>query len=192
MLFTNVRFLLFFTALHIIGQISSQNKPVVQSPRWGMRSQHSVHSTVKRDTLQSRAWIEGFIHERRTQSDWNDSFQLVEAVVNDAPGFERVSYRLHDKVKLHFPDGSKVIVRCHSAHLNGEVGDVVVAMDNEGRVYVNFSHICGGMIRFYDSAVSIDGEGKVEMPLDSDTFFRKFRCDTDDEGWEFWGETKQQ
>ena len=49
-------------------------------------------------------------------------------------------------------------------------------MTNEGKTYVNYGHICGGLIHFY----AISGE----IPKSSNDFFTHFLSDTDDLKWQ--------
>ncbi len=181
-----VRFLLFYAAILSCCGAVSQGRPVVFGPFKGMRSLDNGHTSVMRDTIKAKAWIEAMVREMRGQEVFCSDCRIAEPAINDAAGFERISYRLRDHVQLAFSNGSKVEVRCHSSHQDPEVGDVTLAMDTEGLVFVNFSHICGGIVQFYDSNFSGEPGGKPVLPKDAGTFFSKYLCDTDDAGWELW------
>ena len=146
---------------------------------------HIYHKTVQAGTqnhggkatinLEKRqAWMENAIQNLNNN-----------AKVYDAPviGLEKVEledlyylgYRLQGAGKIRFEDGSWIRMMSNSAHHNGEVGDIVLAIDQNGDYYINEGHICGGIINF------VCGK-KIDLS-NSNQFFKNFKCDTDKKEW---------
>jgi hypothetical protein len=55
------------------------------------------------------------------------------------------------------------------------VGDLTLAIDNHGKIYLNEGHICGGIIHFIIN-------DKIAVKAASD-FIQHFISDTDDQYW---------
>jgi len=68
-----------------------------------------------------------------------------------------------------------VYVVSNSSHERPEVGDIVLAIDSQGRIYQHDGHVCGGIINFR----SVD----LDVPATSDDFFLKFTDDVAELPW---------
>lgn len=47
-----------------------------------------------------------------------------------------------------------------SSHQNASIGDVILAISDKGRVYVNDGHVCGGIVHFQSSSLLKPGSFK--------------------------------
>jgi hypothetical protein len=117
-----------------------------------------------------KEWIEKNIVKLQK----NNELKLVkplEPSINSAPEFTAISYRLNGDSRIQCSGGEWIFFRLHSMHENSEVGDVCLAITNKGKVFVNYEHICGGMVHFIDKTTKI--------PQDANDFFARFSSDTD-------------
>ena len=92
--------------------------------------------------------------------------------------FYRVGYRLIEKGMIKFEDGSYIKLMSTSAHAISEIGDITLAVDAQGRVYINQGHICGRIIHF--------NTHEKGLTLSAATFLKNFTSDTDDEPWQLY------
>lgn len=92
--------------------------------------------------------------------------------------FYKASYRLIEKGVINFEDGGYIKLMSTSAHSIAEIGDITLALNEDGEVYVNQGHICGGIIHF-----ETRDRGKTQAALD---FLNSFQSDTDDEPWQLY------
>jgi hypothetical protein len=71
-----------------------------------------------------------------------------------------------------FPNGDNLYFLVHSGHENESIGDLSLAIDQQGRLYKNEGHVCGGLIHFYTTE-----KGSLET---ADNFIHNMKSDTDD------------
>jgi hypothetical protein len=62
-----------------------------------------------------------------------------------------------------------------SAHQTKDIGDITIALNEKGEVYINQGHICGGIIHFKTH--------KRGLTKTSSSFLKHYNSDTDDESW---------
>jgi hypothetical protein len=96
--------------------------------------------------------------------------------------FYQASYRLIEKGIINFNDGSYVKLMSTSAHAISEIGDITLAVDEQGSVYINQGHICGRIIHF--------NTHQKGLALSAETFLKNFTSDTDDEPWQLYRGSK--
>lgn len=94
--------------------------------------------------------------------------------------FYQASYRLIEKGMIIFDDGSYVKLISTSAHAISEIGDITLAVNELGDVYINQGHICGRIIHFRVH--------QKKLTLTAGIFFDHFSSDTDDEPWQLYTE----
>jgi hypothetical protein len=102
--------------------------------------------------------------------------QIIEKQVTEMEGFYQAGYRVQGSGYISFDNGEWIYLVSNSAHDNEKVGDITIAVDNRGRMYLNEGHVCGGIIHFITN-------DKTETET-GDGFFRHFISDTDNRGWE--------
>jgi hypothetical protein len=105
----------------------------------------------------------------------NKNLQVIESREIVLEDYYQHSYRLIEEGYVEFSDGSCLCMITNSSHRDPYVGDLTLAMDREGRMYINQGHICGEIIHFII-------EEKLEIKS-SEEFLRYFVSDTDDSGW---------
>jgi hypothetical protein len=100
----------------------------------------------------------------------------IEPRVVDMEDLFMVSYRLENQEGcVTFPNGDWIYMIAHSSHDSKLIGDITLAIDNRGRLFMNEGHVCGGIIHFYtDSEMELNG---------ADDFFGHFLSDCDDCRW---------
>lgn len=83
--------------------------------------------------------------------------------------------RLNGKGKLMLENDQWIAMKSHSSHDSKDIGDITVAIENTGRIYISEGHICGGLISF-----AFVGK---EIRYDTDFFFNHFKSDTESAPW---------
>jgi hypothetical protein len=100
--------------------------------------------------------------------------------VTDIEDYQSTSYRVSSKTLIRCTNGDYIIIQPHSSHQDTGIGDVSIAVSNTGGKWVNYSHICGGIIHFksYDT----------DLPRSSADFFQRFKGEDDHgkDGWVRW------
>lgn len=89
--------------------------------------------------------------------------------------FYQKSYRLLKSGCITFDDGVTIFLQSFSSHDDNTHLDLTIALDSNGRVFLNRGHVCGGIINFItNNKLDITGV---------DDFFRDYVSDTDDQPW---------
>lgn len=91
-------------------------------------------------------------------------------------GIKGASYRVVGDGLIEMGTGGWVYIRLSSSHDHPEAGDIILAVDDQGRMYENKAHVCGRIVHF--AAI------EKESAADPDDFFTRFFSDIDRFGWE--------
>jgi hypothetical protein len=110
---------------------------------------------------------------RDTKNSDIDHVLVMNELVHE--DYYQASYRLIDKGLIKFEDGSYLKLMSTSTHTHKDIGDITLAVNQQGDVYINQGHICGRIIHF--------NTNQKELALTSATFLKNFTSDTDDEPW---------
>lgn len=150
-----------------------QNK--IRFARSYFKSHVEVHGkTVSIDLKKRDAWIAQQIKNLSVRHiDTAYTIMTMRELIHEH--FYQASYRLIDKGMIKFEDGSYLKMISTSSHTRSDIGDVTVAINEKGDVYINQGHICGRIIHF-----NTHQRDKVKTAAD---FITHFTCDTDDEPW---------
>jgi hypothetical protein len=135
-------------------------------------SQHGNLNVVI-ESVQKR-WIDHKIKEFR-QLDWDQIAPVSLPEEQSFDGFYQLSYRIQGEGIIHFSDGSWVYLISNSIHDNQEIGDITLAIDSDGKAFVNYGHVCGGLIHFITN--------KEYSFIDTGIFFEHFLGDADYTPW---------
>lgn len=111
----------------------------------------------------------------------HDSLQLMdlaEPKISSTPEFNRISYRIINKGKIHCSGGEWIYITMHSIHEDKEIGDICLAISDKGKLFVNYGHVCGGIVHFIDKSAKI--------PEDANDFFDRFVSDINEDKWVKW------
>lgn len=119
-------------------------------------------------------WVQQTLTYLADPSNTNE-FKRMEWKETHQEGNYQKSTRLVQNGILYFQDGSYLKMIAHSAHENPEIGDITLAMDSGGRMYVNTGHVCGGIIHFITH--------KKLSNCRIRHFVKHFVSDTDDQRW---------
>lgn len=76
---------------------------------------------------------------------------------------------------ITFPNGDSLFFLVHSGHEQESIGDLTLAIDQQGRLYLNEGHVCGGLIHFYSNE-----KGSLETV---NNFILYMKSDTDDKSF---------
>jgi hypothetical protein len=79
---------------------------------------------------------------------WFKSPQLALDKVDIDNGDTFYKCKFKDSLILTVPSREKILLYPHSSHQSKEIGDLTVAICEDGRVFLHFGHICGGFISF--------------------------------------------
>ncbi len=135
------------------------------------------HSSVKVIENKRIIWVNNMIDSINIISD-SEEIEISIPTITDIQDSKMISYRIYQKGKIVFPDGKFIVLVLHSAHGDPEIGDVALAVQKDGFVYINFGHVCGEMVHFVNYS--------TEIPVSAIDFFKSFISDTDDEKWKKW------
>ena len=135
---------------------------------------YSDHVTTIIDKKKQDTWIN---QKMLWMSDSLDigNLEFTEPNIIDIPDLQKVSYKIKSCQNIQMLDSSHVSICVHSAHQDPEIGDVCIGKTSENVYFVNYGHVCGGLINFERMALSI--------PNDSLDFFNSFVSDTDGHTW---------
>jgi hypothetical protein len=122
-------------------------------------------------------WITETV-EHLKATDSLQLLQLTEPQINSTAEYKRISYRIIKQGRIQCSGGESVYITLHSAHDNKEIGDVCIGLSDRGKIFVNFDHVCGGVINFKDNSAT--------LPKDASDFFDRFVSDIDQEKWVIW------
>lgn len=126
------------------------------------------------DEEKRNKWIQEAAEKLKSTKNVDNYQQLVMNELTHED-FYQASYRLIDSGMIKFDDGSYLKLKSTSTHSMAEIGDITLAVDRHGDVYINQGHICGGIIHF-------NTHQKDVARTDVD-FLKYFQSDTDDEQW---------
>ncbi|HMR90252.1 MAG TPA: hypothetical protein PKD51_18950 [Saprospiraceae bacterium] len=103
------------------------------------------------------------------------TLEYADPNIIDIPDLQKVSYKIKTCQNLQMINKEIITICVHSAHNDPDVGDVCMGKTSKNIFFVNFGHVCGGLINFESFSLS--------LPLDSIEFFNNFVSDTDGQGW---------
>ncbi len=137
-------------------------------------AQHN--ETTVNKTIQKK-WILETIKDLK-KKDSLQFLELTEPKIISNPDNNRISYRIIKKGRIQCSGGDWIYITMHSMHENKEIGDVCIGISNNGETFVNYSHVCGGIVHFIDKSVTI--------PEDANDFFNRFISDANEQKWVKW------
>ncbi|HLO53301.1 MAG TPA: hypothetical protein VK169_03380 [Saprospiraceae bacterium] len=126
------------------------------------------------DELKRKTWIDETVDSLMNKNEDDFPKLVMNELIHE--DFYKASYRLLEKGVINFKDGGYLKLMSTSAHSIAAIGDITLAVNEIGEVFVNLGHICGGIIHF-----ETHDKGKTQAALD---FLNSFRSDTDDESWQ--------
>lgn len=127
--------------------------------------------------LKQKAWIDLKILELISLLD-DENIPITVPNVIDIPDLKKLSYKIFNQSKIVLNDTEGLIISCHSVHEDPEIGDVTIGLSSSRLVFVNYGHVCSGVINFENYSLN--------LPNDSPSFFNNFVSDTDGEKWHKW------
>jgi hypothetical protein len=134
---------------------------------------NAQHDNSEVDVAIQKKWIENTIKEL-TNNDSLSSFELTHATINSNPGYERTTFRIKGETRIQCGN-DWIYFKPHSAHENELVGDLCIAITNGNKIFVNYEHICGGIIHFIKK--------NDTLPKNAIEFFKTFVSDTNGKEW---------
>jgi hypothetical protein len=135
---------------------------------------YSDHVTALIDIKKQEIWINQKMLCMRDTLDVA-TLEYAEPNIINIPDLQKVSYKIKSCQNIQMLDSSHVSICVHSAHQDPKIGDVCIGKTSENVYFVNYGHVCGGLINFERMALSI--------PNDSLDFFNSFVSDTDGHTW---------
>jgi hypothetical protein len=168
--------LLFGNPTYIFGQNDTLSK--IRPFGFGLSQKYfSSHNKSLVKSSKQKKWIKSAIKSMKSLP-FESNIEVCQPHTVDIPDYQKISYRIQDCRKVSFLNGDTVLICLHSVHQDPKVGDVSIAMDSKNNVYVNFGHICGGLINFERMS--------LVPPQNMADFTENFVSDTDDEKWKKW------
>lgn len=132
---------------------------------------------LKVNKEKQNVWIRNTV-DSLISTKLDENFDILSHHLTELDEYKMISYRVNKSGKLLFHGGEYCIIYVHSAHEDPEIGDVSVALTMDGIIYINFGHVCGGIIHFVHMS--------TDIPKKPAEFFDVFSSDTDDEKWNRW------
>jgi hypothetical protein len=140
-----------------------------------LKSHYELHGKkAVVDDKKRNEWISKTVDSLMLKNESDFPCLVINELVHE--DFYQASYRLIKKGMIKFEDGSYVKMVSTSAHATTEIGDITLAVNERGDVYVNQGHICGTIIHF--------NTHQKGLTRTAATFLRDFSSDTDDEQWQ--------
>jgi len=137
------------------------------------------HLESPADPKAQKRWIKQTAKEIQHDQRLLDTEEIMPEIT-DIPEYQSTSYRITAKSLIRCSNDDILVIQPHSSHQDEKIGDVSIAVTGSGKVWVNYSHICGGIIHFknYDTA----------LPTSSADFFQRFKGEDDHgkDGWVRW------
>jgi hypothetical protein len=84
-------------------------------------------------------------------------------------------YRINKAGLIQFNSKEWVYVTLHSQHDDDAIGDLAIAIDQNGKYYYHLGHVCGETVRYQAATTNILNSSK--------DFFLYFKDDVDDLYW---------
>ncbi|CAN5798282.1 hypothetical protein BH23THE1_BH23THE1_36120 [soil metagenome] len=140
----------------------------------------SHHEINDLHTLSRRArkkWINNKVREMKSAT-WDKNLEFAEFISISTDDIKLNKVRISACNKLSFDNKDTILICTHSIHENPLIGDVSIALLNRKKVYVNFGHVCGGLIHFESP--------RIPNPENGAQFFSQYVSDTDELKWEKW------
>lgn len=140
-----------------------------------LKTHFELHGKTNEVNIKKRdQWISETLNLMNTaDSGANAEVLSMQELIHE--DFYQMSFRLINNGKIIFQDGSFLHLVSTSAHASKDIGDVTLAVNEDGDVYINQGHICAGIIHF-------KSHKKDAAPTAGD-FLKNFKSDTDDESW---------
>jgi hypothetical protein len=140
-----------------------------------LKTHFELHGKTKEVNIKKRdIWINETINHLKSMCT-TANFEVISKQELIHEDFYQMSFRLIENGKIIFQDGSYLHLVSTSAHTTKDIGDVTLAINKDGDVYINQGHICGGIIHFKTH--------KKDMSNTAVSFLENFKSDTDDEPW---------
>jgi len=178
---TAIRSLIFLVLAFFIGGISTlvgqSTKNNTSSVKTEPKLLFNPHKSIKIIEKKRNSWIKKSVDSLFVLSV-RDSVEISSPKIIDLPDLKMISYRINRLGRIVFPEGDSILIFLHSAHEDMEIGDVSLAIKSDKSIYVNFGHVCGGIIHFMHLSAAI--------PMKPINFFETFYADTDDAKWMKW------
>jgi len=141
------------------------------------KQNYAAHKSAMIDTLKQKEWIN---NKTQYMIDSLGFIEMEDLMPNifDIPDGQKISYKIFGKGRIRFVNNETILIYTHSSHENPEVGDISIAFTDDNNIFVNYGHICGGIIHFEHYSLI--------LPENPEMFFQNFVSDTDDFKWTKW------
>lgn len=133
------------------------------------------HHEQKFDAQKRTEWLTQNIKKLENSSvqDTNRMVTMNEYEMEN--GLISFRVRIIKEAWIDFANGDRIHFICNSSHEDEAVGDVCIAFNQDGKIFVNEGHVCGGMINFVFEGTN--------SPASAALFFSNFTSDTDNKPW---------
>jgi len=133
------------------------------------------HISTNVNVASQQAWISETITRLRSAQPETPAWQTWEAEIFDLKHFERNQLMCQVASDYYIKIGTNnwVYFMLHSAHKNAAIGDVVLAIDQDGDIYRCVTHVCGGSTDLMND--------DLDKPVSSKDFFTRFYANYDTE-----------
>ncbi|MBC7886101.1 MAG: hypothetical protein H7X99_11545 [Saprospiraceae bacterium] len=165
--------IIFFCSVRIIGQ--DENMPDAGSPHLQQKiEKRSIQEPNVINQQKRTEWIISRALMMKMNQD-NNAESFIKPTFIQMPDYSVIDFRIQEGSKVICSNKEVIRFSVHSSHEDAEIGDVSVGMDMDDNLYVNYGHVCGGMVHFESFS--------SKHPESAEAFFTTFVSNTDDEKW---------
>ena len=132
------------------------------------------HSRIEVKPAARKKWVR---QTRRVlkQISPHTASERVPVWTQNIDGLIKQSYSVESAGLILFEADDWVYVALHSSHDNPKIGDVAIAIDQDGNQYYHLGHVCGGAIDYETTS--------EKLYTTSEEFFQHFEDSIDERSW---------
>jgi hypothetical protein len=132
------------------------------------------HSELKVDPDARNEWVKQVRNSLKGITP-DDVPKKVKLKAYERDGMIRQKYRINKAGLIQFNSKEWVYVTLHSQHDDDRIGDLAIAIDQDGKYYYHLGHVCGGIVHYQATATNLFSS--------SEDFFLYFKDDIDGLPW---------
>ena len=135
---------------------------------FGQHDNHATSETARQQCIdEGMAFLKG-----KSPANFSNEIQFYEVVLGNT---QALGCRIYDSGFLRLNENEWICIVTHSAHQDPKIGDVILAMDQNGEFHISANHVCGGVAYFHGKS--------LVAPTNNAQFFAEFEGYAKDGKW---------
>ena len=135
----------------------------------------SQETSADIDPIKRQAWIDKTALYLKTV-DPDTVVEIIELRTRQADGLIYHKYKVSNEGIIKWENGDWAYIVLHSQHRDEAIGDLALAIDNKGKFYLHYGHVCGGTMGYVLRSKKLRKKRKH--------FFKMFFDNVDDLFWQ--------